>query len=73
MPRNPKMPCRLSSWHRFEIACGETGDSHRIVRQRRKRTRGYSESRREQADAVQLEESATRSRGSNIRETQEEA
>jgi len=51
-----EIPCRQSSWQRSEIASGETGGGHRIVRQRRTRTRGCPENRREQADAVQLED-----------------
>jgi transposase-like protein len=47
--------------------------SHRIVRQRRKRARGCPENKRERADAVQLQESATRSRGSSVHETPEES
>jgi len=47
----------------------ETGRGHRVVHATRKRAGGCSTAWREQADVVQLEESATQPRGTRIHET----
>jgi transposase-like protein len=59
--RNWKTHCRQSNWQHSEIAGGEAGGGHRAVHQRGKRAPACPENRREQADALQLEEPATRS------------
>src|SRR5437868_7970321 len=60
-PGNRKTRCRQSSWRRSEIPGGKAGGSHRTVHKRGKRAHSCPESRREQADAIQLEKQATRS------------